>query len=382
LVTRIPAKLAISLAIAACTFTAPAARAEQVPTTPTPAVDPGAVPGETALREGERTRLTVRTPLDASFTSNLFHVQDRRVANFDSHLAPGDRFDGISALWDVILRPGARAALDVPIGKKRDVELGLGADYYLHQQNGIADYLRLLADGAFDLTRHDTAAVEVKYVPRRFAKNHHPPQDAVNFEHDYVSQLDLVARYDREWSRAIATRVEYQLERNAHDDPFHDRDALGHEGRASLLLDVGKGSRISVGGGFGVSTSPGGYEDRGLAVDVFVDRSFRDAVILAGARFAASALVELDADLEVRSRDFTTAEGEDTTYFGRVDRRVKLEVDVTRKVGRGLSLQGFAGWTRNYSNRSNSNLTAEDAGYKEVVLGAAATWRFSTGGGR
>ncbi len=376
--TRTPAKLAVSLAtVAACALTA---RAEDVSPPPAPSTEPAAVESEAHDGEGGGARVKLSTPLDASFTSNLFHVQDRRLAAFDSHRDPGQRFDGIDALWDVVLRPGARATVDLSLGRKRDVELGVGADYFLHQNNGIADYLKLQAEGTCDLTRHDQAKVEAKYVPRRFSKNHHPPDDATNFEHDYVTELEVAAKYDRKWSHAVATRIEYRFQQEANDDPFQDRDQIGHEGRASLLVGLSKGSRILVGGGLGVYTAAGGNELSGLALQpIFVDRSFREIVILGGFHLTPSPMVGFDGNVEVRTRTFTTGVEADTTYFDRLDRRLKLELGLTRKIGRSFSLEAFAGWTRNYSNRSDPNLTAEEAGYQEIVLGGAATWRFSTG---
>jgi hypothetical protein len=388
LIAPITLKLALSLAVAA---TGPlAARAALAEKAPTPgAADPGAVGGETPRAGEDATRLKLRTQLDALYTSNLFHVQDRRTATFDSHLDPGQRFYGMSSISDLILQPGARASLDVPLGRKRDVELGLGADYHLHQRNGIADYLKLSATGAFDLARHDTAAVEAKYVPRRFEKNHRRPDGEVNltdpaaatlapFEHAYARELALTVRYDRKWSHAIATQLEYVNDRTEYDDPFHNRDEIMNEGRAALVLDVGARSTVEVGGGFGVSTSPGGREVR-HGVELVVDRSFRETSVFGAAHLSASKAVALDADLEIRNRDYTTNVGADTTYFQRSDRRIRLELDVTRKVGSGLSLKAFGGLTRNYSNRVDPNLAPEDAGYMELVLGIAANWRFSTG---
>lgn len=371
-------KLAVAAPLLAL-LAAGTARASQPPA-PAP---PGAVGGESVADAGHETRLKLRTPIETYFTSNLVHVQDRRVAGFDRHLDPGGRFYGMNAVWDLVLRPAARASVEVPLGRKRDLQVGLGADYYLHQQNRIADYLKLSASGACDLTRHDAVELEAKLAPHRFEKNHRVATQAVAgayFEHAYAREVELAARYEHEWSRAIATRLEYRLEQTAYDDPFRNRDELLNEGRAALVLDVARKSRIEIGGGFGVSGSPGEMEWSltHYPLGAVVDRSFRQTRLQASAHLAASATTALDAGLEFRNRSFTTGVSQDLVHYQRSDQLYRARVEIERKVGSGVSLGAFASFARDYSNRSDPNLTPDEAGYKELVVGGAFSWRYST----
>lgn len=362
----------------------------------TPAEDaPPAPPaGETVAAHA--TRLKLRTPIETYFTSNLFHVQDRRIAGFDGKLGPGERFHGMNAIWDLVLRPSARAAVEVPLGRKRDLEAGVGADYFLHQQNGIADYLRLSADASCDLTRHDRVEVEARLAPRRLDKNRHVPEPVVDpadptnqalwtfpFEHAYTRESQLRAGYEHGWSRALATRLEYRVEQSAYEDPFRNRDELLNEARASVLLDLGRGSRIEITGGLGLSGSPGERERSAAHPDgIVVDRSFRQAVLLGKARFDASPATTIEAKLSFRDRSFTTEVSEDSVYHQRSDQLYGAEVAIDRRVGPAFALGAFAGFGRKYSNRSDPNLAPDEAGYSELVLGGALSWRYSTRGDR
>jgi hypothetical protein len=352
-----PARLAAAVALTLAVSLGGAASANEDP------------PDSTAERA---IRLQLRAPVEARYTSNLFHIQDRRLATFDTHRDPGQRFHGMETIWDLVLRPGLRATLDVPVGRRRGLELGLGADYSLHLNNRIADYFRGTAIGSWNVTRHDTVASEMTLAPHRYRKNFRGP-DGITFEPAYLRELEIVARYEREWASRIATQLEYQLGQLAYDDPFHNRNALGHEGRAAIV--VGRKTRIEIGGGLAISTAPGEVEG-----GIVVDRSFRDAALLARGRLALSEAAAIDASAEHRTRNFTTSVAQDLTHFDRTDRRVRVELAASGKLGGGFSLRGFAGYTRNHSNRSDPNLTADEAGYVELVVGATVAWRCSTGG--
>jgi hypothetical protein len=311
---------------------------------------------------------------ETRYTSNLFHVQDRRVAAFEAHRDPGQRFHGMGAIWDLILRTGLRAAVELPIDHRRGVELGLGASYALHLNNGIADFFQAATWAGWEPTRYDEFRASATVAPHRYRKNFRGP-DGLRFEPAYARELELAARYDREWSAAIATRLEYLLDQSAYDAPFHNRDALAHGARVALA--IGKRSRVEVGGGIGISTSPGEVEQ-----GIVVDRSFREGALSARVRLEPSHSAAIDASCEFRIRDFTTSVSQDLTYFDRTDRRVRAEFTVSKKLGSGFSLSPFAEFTRNYSDRSDPNLGADEAGFVELVAGARLAWRLSTGGDR
>ncbi|HSN93104.1 MAG TPA: hypothetical protein VLS93_17870 [Anaeromyxobacteraceae bacterium] len=344
-------------------------------------------PAEPAAAQKERgTRLKIRTPVEVYYTSNLFRIKDRHLNNFDGNLGPGERFDGIDSLGDLVLRPGARLFIDVPIGKKRDAVFGLGADYTLHLQNGIANYPRLAATVETDLTKHDKLDLDVKVVPRRFKKNYHVPFSpdlSFPFEHGYVREIDVAARYDREWTRAVSSWFEFAHERSEFEDPFKNRDSVLNEGRVAIALDVGHKSKIEFGAGFGVSGSPGEVEQTlTYPGGIVVDRSFRRVLVLAHAHFAPAARWDVDAELEIRNRTFTSDVPEDVVHFDRSDMLYRAELNLTRKIAAGLYFEAFGGFTLDRSNRPETDLTPDEAGYKEAVLGVGLQWRTSLGGGR
>jgi len=60
----------------------------------------------------------------------------------------------------------------------------------------------------------------------------------------------------------------------------------------------------------------------------------------------------------------------DDTYHERVDHRVATELTAERTLGQRWALMLQGGWTEQLSNRSDPALDADEAGYRELMIGA------------
>jgi hypothetical protein len=320
----------------------------------------------TATAHAEPTRSQAAGEVTTAFTSNLFQEQNRRLGDFDSKNGPGERFDGMDGPSDLRTRLAVEGGVRHKLGKKRRAEALVTAEYNVHALNAIANYGRIGVEGSYDLSRATGLSLELGVEPKRFFKNAAASIDLAGnkvFEPARATSFEasLEAMHERGPWRAGA---EYELLIRRYAAPHGNRDRDGHD--VTLSLGHAIGERWIVGGrvGGGIGRSPDGLE-----LGVMVDRSYWQAGAGAFAEADLPGHWTFESELGLRHREYVSDQPADDAHYGRVDNRFELEAAAARGFGDHIELLLEAGWSEELSNRSDPTLTADEAGYRELVIG-------------
>ncbi|MCL5281950.1 MAG: hypothetical protein M1376_18805 [Planctomycetes bacterium] len=312
--------------------------------------------------------------LKSYYTSNLYHVSEKREDQFDTKNGPGERFHGMEGPGDFVFVPGLDLTWQWDVGKKRDLEVSFGADYFIHARNTIANYLKLGGLLAYDLTRRDTVSLDVDFVPERFWKNlslEDPSTHLKIFEEARYRHIGLAPHYLHEWNKDWATGIEYQYATRDYEDPFHDRDRRGHTVMGLVAYNGFKHLDVDFFAGYNATATPTGVE-----FGIPVDRSFEELILGGRLCFHLPDHWKAKVGTKYRIRNYTTDTEADTTYFDRRDNTWTLDTEVGRKLGKDLYIAVLAGYGHRTSNRSDPTITADQVGYTEYRLGLTAEWAF------
>ena len=176
--------------------------------------------------EAKEPDFDVEVGVKAYYTSNLYRVTEKQEDQFDSKDDPGERFFDMEGPEDFVTRPGADLNWKWDVAKKRDLEFSLGADYYVHARNTIADYLRLQTNLAYDLTRDDRVGLGFEFLPDRFKRNlslQDPGSGNKIFDRADYQQMSVAPRYSHDWNKDLSTGIEYEYSDREYDSPFENR---------------------------------------------------------------------------------------------------------------------------------------------------------------
>jgi len=337
--------------------------------TPVAAADPSAPgPAEEHPDDAQRrNQLEAAGEASTSFTSNLFKEQNRRVDDFDSKNDPGERYYGMEGPSDLVTRLELEGGIEHKLGHKRKLEAVVSGEYFVHARNAIANYAELGAKVSYDITRRTELELTAGLVPRRFHKNYAARLDGAGgkvFEKAYAMTGEAGAELEHHWSGWRATGA-YDLLVQRFEDPFENRDRTGHD----VTIEVGREvtDRVVVGGAAtgGVATTPGLVE-----LGVAVDRSYWQAGAGGFAEADLRHRWKLEGELGYRMRQYTTDVVMDDAHYQRVDHRVKTDVTAEKTFGKRWTLLLEGGWTEQLSDRSDPALDTDEAGYRELVIGA------------
>ncbi len=308
------------------------------------------------------------------YTSNLYHVSEKREDQFDDKDGQDERFHDMESPDDFVTSPGFDITGKWDIAKKRDLEISFGADYYLHAQNTIADYLRLQAGMAYDLTRDDKINLGFKLIPDRFRKNlslEEPDTgDKIYRRADY-QQFNIGPRYMHDWNSDWATGLEYEYSDRNYESPFENRDRERHTVVALVEYDGLKRIDISLGVGLSTTQTPKNSE-----FGIEVDRSNDDIFTELEFDFNLPHRWEAKFGTKYRHRNYTSDEPADTARYNRVDDLWALGVEMGKWLNKDFFVAFEAGWALNDSNRDDPTVEADEVGYEEYTIGINAEWQF------
>lgn len=309
----------------------------------------------------------LRAELTAAYTSNLYHVTREHIDEFETRDATGDRFHGMKGPDDVWVSPELHTALGWDLGDKRDLELSLAAEYVAHVRNSIANYARMGAGVAWDASRDDALALEAELVPTRFKKNY-PAQEVLDTTIygradylDFAVELTYARAFGKRWSGELV----YGFETIGFDAPFTNRNSDEHA--LTTLAAVEVGSRVELASGMraAIASAPGLME-----FGVEVDRSRYELEPIAMFELNLPSRFEVELHGSYRIRNYTTDVTADDTYFDRVDRKLDLELEVSKGFGKTWTVAIESSWTHNDADRIDAQDDPDVVDYDEIIVGA------------
>lgn len=318
--------------------------------------------------------LKVEVGIKSYYTSNLYHVSERREDQFDDEDDPDERFHDMEGPDDFVSRPGFDITWKWDIAKKRDLEITFGADYYLHAQNTIADYLRLQTGIDYDLTRDDKIDLGIELIPDRFRKNlsiEDPDTSDKIFRPADYQQVSFGPRYMHNWNKDWATGIEYEYSERDYDSPFENRDRKRHTVMA--LVEYEGLKRIDITFGAGLSETK---TSKNTEFGIEVDRSKDDVLLELEFDFNLPHRWEASFGTKYRHRDYASNEPADTARYNRVDNLWALDAEVGKWLSKNLFVAFQAGWMLNDSNRDDPTVEADEIGYEEYTIGINVELQF------
>ncbi len=308
------------------------------------------------------------------YTSNLFHVTEERKDQFDSKNGVDERFHDMKGPDDFVTRPGIDLEWKWDVAKKRDFEISLGADYYVHARNTIANYLRLQGAVAYDLTRDDELGVDAEFIPDRFKKNLSLEDDDTGdkiFRRADYQQFSVAPWYLHEWNKDWSTGVQYEYSSRNYDSPFENRDRQRHT--ITALVQYGGFKRVDIGLGVGYSMTD---VAESTEFGIEVDRSYDDLLGELQIDLNLPHRWEAEFGVEYRNREYGSNEPADTAHFDRSDDRWALSASVGRWVRKDLFLALELGWALNDSKQVDTTIEPDEQGYEEYRIGLTAEYQF------
>ena len=326
---------------------------------------------------------------DASFRlaylGNLYNVPLDREARFAADGGPGERFDGMSGPSDLRIRLEGGASAAWRLARRRTLQVSGRLRYSGYAGNGIANHVRLRASARMDLTRRDVLDLRISYIPDRFKKNYKTRTIVgsvveTGFEPAHYRQFVSRLRYDRQWTKAQAAGISYQHATRVFDDPFAVRDRTTHTLRLFADRRLNQRTSLALGAGHAWASTPTEAVpgSTSSAPTLARDRSFHEISGAAELKMRLRRGWRAGVALTIARRDFATDNVADELYHGRTDGSWSVGAEVSKKLGRNLTLQIEGLVYRKTSDRQPSAADAidEDVGYEGYVLGAGVTYTF------
>ncbi|MDH3427670.1 MAG: hypothetical protein OEM23_04470 [Gemmatimonadota bacterium] len=317
-------------------------------------------------------RVRIHGDVFSEYTDNLFHYSDARLAEFDLQMGPGERFENLDSSSDTVSRVRLRTDFNWRLRNKRDVRLSLDGAYYWHWQNDVANYAETSAGLDVDTSKRGRLSFEVGRTTDRFKKNYRLA-DSTLFDDASYDQTDFGVWYMHEmrkkghWSLGGG----YQARSRRFNAGFEGRDLDGdyvgvltsyrlrRHARAETSIELGEvitGTELDAG--------------------VLIDRSYDQFRVTQAFSFDIGGDVDLEVELGFRRREFTSDVVLDGGRFDRMDDRIRLRVTVERKWKRGLTLRARSTVINADSDRVDSTVEIDEAGYDELSLGLGIGYRF------
>jgi hypothetical protein len=322
---------------------------------------------EDAESGGPASRFGGQAFVRGQYTSNLYHAQERRLPQFETNNAAGQRFHRMRGPWDFATHIGLEGRYRLKLDKRRRFGASVGGSYALHARNPIADYLALWIRLRYDLTKRDSLHPEATFIPRRFRKNYHEDGagGSLPFVPAYYLQVYPQLAYRHDWSKAWSTDVVYRFRLRQFEEPMANHSEARHEVLLRARHRFSKRAELAVGGGVGLALTPDELEGGGFSVD----RSYQ--LVRGAAQLAVRPLkrFETGLELEYRFKRFTTNEAADTARFERRDHRVGIGAYAEQGLGEHVDVEVGVEWLRNLTNRSDPGLDADAFDYEEVIAG-------------
>lgn len=309
--------------------------------------------------------------VDVAYTSNLFKEQERRLPQFETDTAPGERYHRMEGPADVVTTPGLEAGVGWK-AHKRETELSLGAEYAVHARNPIANYLELDLGAEQELTKRDTLALEMSLTPTRFKKNYAYADVAgtrLFARADYLAWTAAL-EYERRWAKRWWTSIEAAAGQKRFDDPFANRDENSFGGRIGLRHDPWKRLALELGFDAGATLTPGDSE-----FGIRIDRSRVDAEPSFEATLDLPRRFEVAAGVAHRIRSYTSDVRADGVHFDRVDRRWTLEGAVAKEFGETVSVEIGASFADSDADRQDPGEDPDEFGYQEFRVELGCEYR-------
>jgi outer membrane protein assembly factor BamA len=318
--------------------------------------------------------LDIELHANTYYTSNLYHVSDKREDQFDSKDGPGERFHDMEGPDDIVTCVGFAIGWQREVAEKRDLALSLGTDYSLHARNSIANYFEINGALTYDLTRNDTVRLKAAFIPDRFRKNlslEDPDTGAKTFARADYQQIDVSPRYLHEWNKDWSTGVEYEYSQREYDDPFGNRDRDCHSLAAIVGYEGLTRTDILLTAGFCTAETPTDVE-----FGIETDRSYEDWFAELEVKFDLPHHWEAEVGVEYRNRAYTTDVKADDAHYDRTDDLWAFDVEVGRQIRKNIYAGLQLGWARNDSDRTDDTVESDEVGWEEYRVGLVAEWTF------
>jgi hypothetical protein len=236
----------------------------------------------------------------------------------------------------------------------------------------VRDYLELDLPIAWEVTRDDRIKLSGSWIPRRIKKRLELDVGGNDvFRKADFSQIDVALGWKHRFGKLLALEVSVAARSRDFGSDFSDRDLLGYSaalaGEWKLIKWLAVSLEISVAD---VET------DTGLDGAVVTDRSYRTAEIRPGVEVKVPMGFRIKLGGRFRLKDFTTSERLDLTRHRRTDELTVWELEVSRKVVRGVVVALFVDGRRNRSDREDPNSESDEEGYEETTFGFSVSAKF------
>lgn len=311
---------------------------------------------------------SVEPELRGEYSSNPFHVDERRLPDFDTDAGPGERFYEMKGPGDYELVPRLSLGTRYRFTRRQDAEGSVFFEYHRRLRTGLASYFAAGLGAGVEATRRDRLRADFTLVPRRFHKNYRA--DGVDgdapFSHAYYAQYSPRLRYAHAFSKSFSAELSYRLKLRRYESPHVNHDKNVHELGFGTEHELGDRLTLSPGLRVAATNTPNRVEAGGFPVD----RSHRDLTPELGVYLDLPHRFDLGLLLEYRWRRYSTREELDEARYHRKDRRPEIHVEARKRWSWGLSVGADAGWLNNHTNRNHPDYTAEELAYREYTVGA------------
>lgn len=312
---------------------------------------------------------SVEPELRGEYSSNPFHVDQRRLPDFDTDNAPGERFYQMKGPGDFELVPRLSLSSRYRFAHRRDAEGNVFFAYHRRLRTTLASYVAVGVGAGIEATRNDRLRADLTVVPRRFHKNYRA--DGVDgdapFTHARYAQYAPRLRYSHAFSKSLSAGLFYRLKLRRYEAPHVNHDKNVHELGFGTEHELGDRLTLSPGLRLAATNTPNRVEAGGFPVD----RSHRELTPELGIFLDLPHRFDLGLLLEYRWRRYSTNEELDEARYHRRDRRPAIRVEAHKRWSSGLDVGVDVGWLNNRTNRNHPDYTAEELAYRETTVGAS-----------
>ena len=333
---------------------------------------------------------------DVGHNSNVFKLspsgKSKLELNSPAYKTSG-RFKDMESVDDYIISP----SLGVKTGNKKDLLLGLGADYNKYLQNPKLSYLRLDFSAGKRLSKRSNAVFKSDLLPDRFQRNYLADATDLTGHVSPAERIYKAASYTQ-WLNSLAYKYRFIKQKKGragvagsllagygtrkYNDPFKGRDRNVLRAEAAAHFALTKDWNVKLAYDHRSVDSPVKREvlildealfnldlnNNGFATDTNirtvqpVDRSFKSGTWALSTRFSASKAVDFAASYKSMSRDYSSSQALDPDHKDRVDKRRTFRGEMDYLIRKGLH------FTAAYEHvRQDTNKKGDPASTGEVL---------------
>ncbi len=318
-------------------------------------------------------RVDVSGRAGTTYSSNVFREKRRSMGDFDAKSAPGERYHRMASPDDFILAAGLGLDYARRVGDRRDIKLGVDADYARYLRTPIASHFTLGAGVSYEITKADRVSLKLQAVPHRFKKNYAAQVMAGNkvYEAAYYRELEPRLGYRRRWGESWRSDLVAALGLRRHLGPFGNRDRTWGEWGVLIGHELGRKVDVGLGGRFNITKTPSGRE-----LGVVMERSFQEWAALATMELRLPGHTTAGAQAEYRQRHYTTDVILNDGYFERSDQRIAIGIEASKRVGKGIAVLLHAEWMTNATDRADPKVDTDELGYDVLAAGLGVRGTF------